>query len=316
MAKNRISMDYRATVLLSLFLLVLSPSANATPWKVTALPHFKILYTAQDEHHAGALQQALEEVRNRIVSDIGEVDNPPIRVYVVPSHAQFLALEPPGSDVPPWAAAAAFSRRNLILIRSPRLLKGRKKDVVKTAAHEISHVLLGRAVGNEFLLPRWLNEGFAMYEAGEWNLWDTTTMMWASVTDSFSPFEELASSFPGGERDARVAYLQSMSMIAYLLDNYGPDAFISFIRRLKEQRNLNYSLKQTYGMTMRQLEKRWHKKMRLTYSWIPIGTSVSALWFLFTWLLVVGYIRKRAGARRKLRQWEKEEAEGEWMDLE
>ncbi len=306
----------RITVLSFLLLFFFPPMVLAAQWKEKTLPHFKILYVSQDDHYAETLHRNLEGIRSRIVSDIGEVNIPPTKVYIVPSHARMMTLQPRGSNIPPWAAAAAFSRKNLILIRSPRLLRGKRKDIVKTAAHEVSHVLLGRAVGGRFVIPRWLNEGFAMYEAGEWGLGETTTMMWVSVTDSFYPFEELTSGFPEKEQEVRIAYLQSISMVSYLLDKYGREDFILFIRRLREHKNLNYALKLTYGMTMRQLETRWHKKVRVTYSWIPIGTSISALWFLFTWLLVVGYIRKRVQARKKLRQWEIEEAEGRWTDFE
>lgn len=304
------------TILLIVFFLVVPRPARGVEWKEKSLPHFKVLYVSQDEHYATELHEALEEIRARIIADIGEVGHRPVEIYIVPSHEQMWALQPPGGDVPPWAAAAAFWERNLILIRSPRLLRGKRKDVVETAAHEVAHVLLGRAVGEGFQIPRWLNEGFAMYEAREWNAWDTGAMMWASATSSFFPFEDLTEDFPAGEQDARVAYLQSISMVSYLLDNYGREGFISFIRGLREHRNLNYSLKLNYELTMKELEKRWVKKVRLTYSWIPIGTGASTLWFLFTWLLVVGYIRKRAEARRKLRIWEKEEAEGRWTDFE
>jgi len=303
-------------VLSVLFFLIIPHTVIAAQWKKIVLPHFEILYVSRDEHYAEILNGVLEGIRDRIVSDMGEVEHDRVKVYIVPTHALMAVIKPPGGNVPPWAAAVAYWERNLILIRSPRLLGGKRKDIVKTAAHEMSHVLLGRAVGRGFLLPRWLNEGFAMYEAGEWNIWDTTSMMWASATNSFYSFEELSGGFPAGEHNARVAYLQSISVISYLLDKHGRETFISFIRGLRKYKNLNYSLKMNYGFTMKQLEKRWLKKARITYAWIPIGTSVSTLWFVLTWLLVAGYMRKRMTTKRKLRQWEEEEAEGRWIDLE
>jgi hypothetical protein len=49
------------------------------------------------------------------------------------------------------------------------------------------------------------------------------------------------------------------------------------------------------------------------FSWIPVITSVSALWFMMAMIFIYGYMRKKRQAEQRLREMAEEEGqEGTW----
>ena len=62
-----------------------------------------------------------------------------------------------------------------------------------------------------------------------------------------------------------------------------------------------------YGLRWEELEKRWRDYLKLRFSWIPIVTSTTTLWFLVTIVFILGYLRKRKANRLKLEEWDREE---------
>ena len=68
-----------------------------------------------------------------------------------------------GNPVIEWAAGVAFPRQSRIVLRA---FGTALFNLRQTFEHEISHILVYRAVEGRHV-PRWLMEGFAIYQAGE-----------------------------------------------------------------------------------------------------------------------------------------------------
>lgn len=64
---------------------------------------------------------------------------------------------------------------------------------------------------------------------------------------------------------------------------------------------------EVYGIRFEELEEKWRNYVKLRFSWIPILTSTTTLWFLVTIAFILAYVRKRRENRLKLAEWEREE---------
>ncbi len=66
-------------------------------------------------------------------------------------------------------------------------------------------------------------------------------------------------------------------------------------------------LMEVYGIRWEEIEERWRNYLKLRFSWVPIITSTTTLWFLVTIVFIFGYLRKRRANRLKLEEWERED---------
>jgi hypothetical protein len=268
-------------------------------------PHFSFFYYPQDQRAIRGLIEEAEGMRREITGDLGLDPEGITKVYLAPTLNMYRALQP-GGKIHDWSAAVAYPRQNLIIIVSPRAIRRSNMALSTIFKHEFTHIALGRAFQGTGAIPHWLHEGVAMYESREWDFRRISDIMRAVLTGALIPLSEITEGFPQHENRAELAYCQSFYLISFLLNKYGRPLFHRFIREYCRGKLLNQVLVETYGMDLDQLEKRWQGYLRMRFSWIPLITSATALWFLLALLFILAYAKKRKLKRRFYEQWDKE----------
>jgi hypothetical protein len=271
--------------------------------------HFVFYFHSQDERLMRSLIDQAEGLRRRIMEDLGIDFEERTKVYLAPSFRKFQEIQPRG-EIPFWAVGIAYPSLNLIIIKSPRAAKRGHIDLRKVFTHEFTHIALGRAFRGREKVPRWLDEGLAMYESREWNFSRISTITRAVLTDSLIPLSEITHSFPQEADRAELAYSESFYLISFLISQYSKDSFHRFIKDYSGGKGLKEVLMEVYGIKWEGLEESWRKYLKLRFSWIPIITSTTALWFLVTIVFILGYLRRRRANRLKLEEWEREDGSG------
>jgi len=251
---------------------------------------------------AESLARVSKSVYDEIVADVGVPPQPGIEIYLAASHEDFLKRQPHGDRAPEWAAGLAYPERNLMILKAPRAALFGKINPYRTFRHELAHLTLHQAMEGA-PIPRWLDEGLAMYEAKEWTFRTTAVISAVTLKKNFIPLATLNRAFPLDFHEAEVAYAESFSMVAWLMNRFGRKDFQTFIFNLKERRTLSQSSQAAFAMTFYELEKRWHRRLRLRYTWIPVITSTAALWFIMTLIFLYVYYRKKRHARGKVVEW-------------
>lgn len=269
-------------------------------------PHFSFYFHARDERLIESLIDGAEGVRREIMEYLGTAFEGRTKVYLAPSSREFQEIQPRG-EVPSWSVAVAYPGLNLIIIKSPRATKGGHIDLGKVFKHEFTHIALGRAFKGKGKVPRWLNEGLAMYISREWDLSRVSTMTRAVLTDSLIPLSEIIHSFPQEADRAELAYSESFYLISFLISRYGKGSFHRFIKVYSGGKGLKEALMEVYGIRLERLEERWRNYLKLRFSWIPIVTSTTTLWFLITIAFILAYLRKRRETRLKLEELDRED---------
>jgi hypothetical protein len=277
--------------------------------------HFNIVFSPANRRLATELARLCEEIYDEVVADVGVAPRPGIEVIIAQSHETFLARQPHAMKAPEWAAGLAYPERNLMILKAPDAALYGSIDPFRTFRHELAHLVLHQALAG-IRIPRWLDEGLAMYEAKEWTLRTTAVISAVTLKKNYIPLGNLKDAFPVDFNAAERAYAQSFSMVSYLFHNFGRQKFHDFIISLKSGLTLSQSAQEGFGLSFYELEKGWHRHLRLRYTWVPVVTSSAALWFLVSMIFLYVYRRKMKRAREKVLEWELEEmweSGGQWI---
>src|SRR5205807_5522168 len=141
-------------------------AATNTRFLTISNDHFSVTYPADvDRRDANQVLNTLEVARDeylhRASSASISVNVPNLDIRLNQSAGDFTAR----TGQPWWAAAA--TRGNRIELQPVAILK-RRGVLFTTLRHELAHVVIDSATNKR--APRWLEEGFAIYLAGEGKL--------------------------------------------------------------------------------------------------------------------------------------------------
>ncbi|MSQ10608.1 MAG: hypothetical protein EXR52_06330 [Dehalococcoidia bacterium] len=128
-----------------------------------------------------------------------------------------------------------------------------------TVRHEIAHMMLGWARSGP--VPKWVHEGFAVWtERDSISEHKRIFEMARREEYDFEPLWRLEQ-FPADDVEEALAYIQSWSVVSFLIERYGPEKFSTFVRRLDQ--GADAALKGTYGLGLDDLDAQWRKAHHL-----------------------------------------------------
>jgi len=272
----------------------------AGEWQSIQSQHFVVHFTETDKKVASRTIQIAEASYWRITAHIGFTPEESIAIFILPSRNKFKNI-----GIQDWAIGqASVGKENIILIQSPR--SNIRINLEKIINHEFTHIVLG-AVFKKGYLPRWLNEGLAMYEAQEWELVNNMKIGELYLTHNLSPLSSLIYTFPRDESQAQLAYTQSFDVLLFMMNEYGDDKVIRLIKELASGTNFDLALKKTLGIDLFELEIAWQKSLKRRFNWVCVITNTYILWLIFPVLCLLAYLIKRVQVKKKIKQWEEED---------
>ena len=291
------------------FILLNSSLSFATAWETLQLPHFYIHYQPIDRRIAYKLADQADNIYQTITEDVGYTPKRKIAVYLCPTPECFHQKQPSSFNLPEWAAGVAYPALNRIVMRSALTIKEKRGFIkpVEIFKHEFAHIVLEQALAKRGGAPRWLSEGFSMYQAKQWTVYGQRTIEEVTLRNNFIPLTVLTTTFPSDEKAARIAYAQSFSLVAFLLNNYGRPVFHKFINNLKEGLDTNTALIYSAGVNLKRLELEWQASLKKRYSWISYLANIGLFWFVLSVGFVIIYLIKRQRAKQIQEQWEEED---------
>lgn len=182
-------------------LISLSHHATSTRLVIISSEHFRVTYPADvDRRDANQVLQSLESARDdfsRRTSLASVATNiPTLDIRLNESTGDFTSR----TGQPWWAAAA--TKGNRIELQPLALLK-RRGVLTTTLRHELAHVFIDAVSHNRAV--RWLEEGFAIYLAGEGRLFEHYVRRGAMATEELERNLE----HPRTQADMRALYAQA-----------------------------------------------------------------------------------------------------------
>jgi hypothetical protein len=202
-----------------------------------------------------------------------------------------------GAGAPDWGAAIAIPDEHRIVMqgRSAGSDAGDPRSVLR---HELAHLALHEALGP--LPPRWFDEGYAGYAAGEWSRDDVLSANFGLVMYGIpASLDSLEDRFHGGASRASGAYAlayRAVSDLAALDEERGLSLFFEY---WKQTGSMDQAMRKAFGLTKAGFESTWRTRTMRRYGVLALAANLTLLFAIFAFLLLpLTYLRRRRDRQR------------------
>lgn len=133
-----------------------------------------------------------------------------------------------------------------------------------TLPHEMGHIIFREFVGfNNHAIPTWLEEGVASYQETSRRETASKIVEEAMKNGNFINLQRLATLNPQFMPDrglVNLFYAESLSIVDYLIKNFGSDSFVTFCQALRDKKDFARALSSSYNFSnVRELDEAWLK---------------------------------------------------------
>lgn len=256
--------------------IALSTLSYASDWRDAKGDHFIIYYESGHEQFAQEVLSYAEGYYDEIARDLGYqrysefwLWDKRVKIYIHKDHKAYLAA----SKMPEWSHGMADYENKQIMsyLRGDGFLDS-------ILPHEIAHLLFRDFVGFTGEIPLWLDEGVAQWEEKKRRPYYKQVMRQAfadrkilSIPDMMSlnirrikTDDELYIRYTShkgdpvillvtGDHLINLYYLESVSLVGFLIEKYGTKKFTVFCRELRDGKTVAEALKQAYPYSMKDL---------------------------------------------------------------
>jgi hypothetical protein len=187
---------------------------------------------------------------------LGIQETEPIDFFIYADDASFRAALGPGAREN-VGGQAVTEIRTLFAEFTPDMLTDAWVGI--TITHELTHQVVDDAVNNPYRsLPRWLNEGFAVYQS-EGNAPKYRSQVSAAVSSGdLLPLTALGWQFPTDPTKTVLAYAESVSAVDYVVRQYGKDALVKLILAYRNGPTDDEALQAATGQDMTSFQTAWY----------------------------------------------------------
>ena len=245
--------------LLIILFLPLVIFAQDQAWQVVKSTHFNIFYKNAPEDELNELIQKAEECYDSIAYELGfnrfnfwTWDNR-AKIYLFDNQQDYKKATQSFN----WSAGQVMVSGKLIqsYVGAPGFLQN-------VLSHELAHIIFMEMVGfNNPAVPLWLQEGVATYQEKDiysirGDLADKIRQGNYLDLNALGRFQIKGS----GEEKVGLFYMESYSLVNYLIAGFGKEAFVTFCQNLRDSRNLMLALTRTYSFkNLNDFQESWKK---------------------------------------------------------
>lgn len=272
-------------------------------WQQVPGQHFICFFQNDESKVCHKLITGLESAYQQLTQQLGIELEKPITIYLAPSQQIFDVLV--GRHAPNWSDAIAVPDKNVIVLKSPTW-SAPSQELSSIATHELVHMLLHQTLKGQ-AVPRWLDEGLAVYYSGEKQYASSSLVSRALLTGSLLSLDEIDQVLEFRADVAQLAYQQSYLAVVFLMKNYGPAAVRQIVNHLAMGESFDDALVHGIGLDRWEFEQAWLKYIKHQYRWHFLVDFEDYLWIFILLLLVVGFVLMRRRNRSILEQWDTED---------
>ncbi len=233
----------------------------AEDWEEFRSLHFIIYYKEASRDFLNKLRNLAEDYYQDILEDLGfrrskfwTWENR-ARIYVFDSRQDYIKA----TRAAPWSAANV-DYHNKIINTYPDAPDFFENILV----HEMAHIIFREYVGFSSNTPLWLDEGVAIFmeKKREANriIRKLKTLKKANALFGLKELTAVNSAVNFSQDKASAFYIQSFSLVYFLIEQFGRDNFAEFCYALRQERSLKRSLIFAYDIdSLDDLEMKWQR---------------------------------------------------------
>lgn len=228
-------------------------------WQTLPAEGLDLLWYGNQQRRARELAEAGEEALQRLQNEMGIRVEERVRVYVYNSASDMdkaIASRSQVYDSRVTTLGVAIGDDTLLLL-------GPHDDAEQTMAHELSHIVVGIVTENPYVaLPRWLDEGLAMYAEGQLPRNNQEALDWAIREDDLLSLRSM-SAYTGRPEEVDLFYGQVYSIVNFMLESYGQSAMHALLAEFSQGVAQEEALQTVYGFDLDTLEGEWRTYLGL-----------------------------------------------------
>lgn len=218
-----------------------------------------------------------------------------VLLMLAPDNARFREWVGPGA--PEWGSAIAFPESNRIVMQGKRAASD-AGDPEVVFRHELAHLALHEQLGDR--PPRWFDEGYASFAAGEWGREELLAANVGLLIGGTPSLSELEKGFHGGPARAEASYALAHRAVVELSELDRERGLALFFQYWKSTNSLDRSVRSAYGMTLSAFETRWRQRTISRYGGLALFANFTLA--SIAGLIILGplYWSRRRRMKRKM----------------
>ncbi|MCS7151369.1 MAG: tetratricopeptide repeat protein [Endomicrobia bacterium] len=236
--------------------------------------HFKIYLKGRDVILKDFAILQLEKIYKTFGEKFGFYPERKVRIEVYNTKEEFAFASTLGMDIIEKTGVVGICKFNRIMILSPECLPFGYRWL-DTLAHEYIHFILNHI--SEYSLPLYLHEATARYydtlyrsteplcfSAGNVNL-----LLQAKMSNKIIPFSSFKGSlvYLDSQQEIDLAFVELASFVKHLVENYGENNFLQFIKHYKNYKDDEDKLyNKIYGLKFDKLMSLWEDNLELMFT--------------------------------------------------
>ncbi len=229
-------------------------------WHTLSNERLTLYWYQGDRDFGEALFRQANHTLDQIENEAGVRVKHPIRIFIYGSHRDLLEAVEVGAHE--WTGGQAFTEHGVVVINvSPNDL-----DFGLIAVpHELTHIVIDQATDNPYSdIPRWLDEGLAVYMSGELDSpfrGYRRLVATSAKQNRLMTLQTLSSSFPADPELANQAYAQSGLVVEFIIQNYGKEAMAKLLSIFAQGALYDDALREALGVDTWELDNAWRKSI-------------------------------------------------------
>ena len=224
--------------------------AQGPDWRVFKSTHFLVYYHNASEETLNRLTDKAEGYYNEITDNLGFnrfnfwTWDERAKIYLFDTREEYTKE----TGNPDWSAGQALAGSKVIrtFITAPNFMDN-------ILPHEMGHIIFREMVGfNNPAIPLWLEEGVATYQEKHKVAGVKRFLAGRIKNGFFMELKDLEGFQPVNSQDkekVELFYLESYSVIDYLISEFGKDRFVLFCQYLRDYRDLRRALALAYSFS-------------------------------------------------------------------
>jgi hypothetical protein len=230
-------------------------------WQTLENERVTLYWYEGDDQFGQLLFERANEALDTLQTDIGISLEDPIKIFIYGDQRDLMGAIRAGSQE--WTGGQAFTDYGVVVIgvHPAQLAWG-----LNAMTHEMTHLVIHQATDNPFSgLPRWLDEGIAVYNENrdELDVDFRGTFERAIQNDALMTLRTLSSPFPADPFAANLAYGQSGAVVKFIVDTFGSDKMAELLEVFAEGALYDEALEQVLGLNTDQLDTSFRASLGL-----------------------------------------------------
>jgi hypothetical protein len=222
-------------------------------WKNLTSGQITIHWYKGDQAFIDQLVDACQQALNKLASDTGVHLMQPVNIYIYASSDDLLSAMVFPQE---WTGGVCEYEYGTILIGIPvNELEWGKGAITHELGHMVTHQITYSPYGA--ILPTWLDEGLAMYAQVNVDPYFKSTLNDAIAKNGLISVRSLSSPFSAIPQEAYLSYAESLSIVEFLIHNYGSDKMLQLLNLFKTGSSYDDAFKQVYGFDEDGLDTVW-----------------------------------------------------------